>query len=367
MNELPSTDLIDQFNAAPFRQDGWQYALDRLARETSSGAAQMIGFSENDEPFFNCITELEPDRLENFLAAGGGLARLNPRLNAGLSVPILTTLTDEALITRSERNRHGFYNDILPHSGTAYFCGTTLIRDPGMMVGLALLRRSTEGEISEPQHRLFKSIAPHVRAAFRTHLLLRDHGVALLAGSLAALDLTVFICDRNGRVAAMTPSAESLVSGAGPLQLRSGVLSADDIQLQLISRIRAVAAGPISSGHPCGESLVLRDQTGRPLALDIVQIPALECQLSFQPRALVMVRDRPRTPGVARQLLKAAYGLTEAESAVALLLSGGLSTEAISEQRQVSNGTTRMQLKSLFAKTGTHSQVELLAQLRPLL
>lgn len=362
-------DLVDEFNAAPFQPDGWQTALGNLANATQSRAAQLIGFSEGTEPFFNCVANLEPDWVTDFLAVGGGVPTFNPRLEAGLAVPILETLTDESIVSGKERGRHAFYSDILPHSRTAHFCGTTLIRDEEMMVGLALLRQAREGEISEPQHQIFRSLAPHVRTAFRTQMLLKEHGIALLTGSLSALNLTVFICDRSGKVQAMTPSAEALVSGPGPLQLQGGLLTArySYSQVELARRIRAVANGTATRTQTTGESLLVRQQNGLPVALDIVQIPALECPLNFQPRALVLVRDRKPDPAVARSLLMAAYSLTDAEAGVAILLTQGLGTEAISASRQVSVGTVRMQLKSLFAKVGVHSQVELLARLRPLL
>lgn len=369
MNNSTWLDLIDQFNAAPFQANGWHNALGKLAHATRSSSAQLIGFSEHDQPFFNCIAGLEADWIGDFLAAGGGLATVNPRLNAGLAVPVLDTLTDECIVSKAERSRHAFYSDILPSSRTAHFCGTTLIRESETMVGLALLRDAREGEIREPQHQLFRSLAPHVRTAFRTQMLLGEHGNALLTGSLGALNLTVFICDHAGRVQAMTPRAEAMVTGSGPLQLQAGLLTAryPGSQGELGRRIRSVACNAATARQPGGERLVLRHQDGNPLAVDIVQVPALQSPLNFQPRAMVMVRNTGPDAGATPELLMAAYGLTEAEASVVLLLARGSGPEAIAATRQVSVGTVRMQLKSLFAKVGAHSQIELVARLQPLI
>lgn len=369
MHNTSSLDLIDLLNAAPFQADGWLSALSDLARTTGSLGAQLIGFSEKSEPFFNCVAHPEPQGVEDFVRAGGGLASVNPRLHAGLAVPLLETLTDEAILSRAERSRHQFYNDILPLSRTAHFCGTTLIRDTDTMVGLALLRSSTEGEIAEDQHQLFKALAPHVRTAFRTQMLLKEHGTALLAGSLGALNLAVFICDGTGKVEAMTPMADNLVSEDGPLQLQGGVLSArqGSSQVKLSTHIQAVASGGGVAGASNNESLIFRNHDGLPLVLDVVRVPALECQLNFQPRALVLVRHHKSDPLLTSRLLMAAWRLTAAEAAVAMLLAEGVSTEAIAARREVSTGTVRMQLKSLYAKVGVHSQAELLARLRVLL
>lgn len=369
MAEANLLDLIDTFNAAPFQQGGWQQALCDLAAATGSKAAQLIGFRADAQPFFDSIADPEPDWVTPFRAAGGGLTCVNPRLEAGLATPLLQTLTDAVVVDRRERSRHEFYNEVLPLTGTAHFCGTALIREASMTVGLAVFRRSQEGEISEPQHRLFKSIAPHVRTAFRTQLLLNSHGETMLAGALEALQLTAFLCDRNGRVQTMTPSAEALVLGAGPLQLQGGRLSARHAPTrQRLSDIIAQVAGcRLPPQQPTPNHLVIRHAGDAPLLLDIVQVPTLNCQLDFQPRALVLVRDGKRSRENAKQLLSAAYGTTESESAIALLLADGLHPDAIAERRNVSSGTVRMQLKSLYAKCDVHSQIGLLAKLRPLL
>ncbi|QCF27594.1 helix-turn-helix transcriptional regulator [Hydrocarboniclastica marina] len=369
MAEASLLDLIDTFNAAPFQKGGWQQALADLASSTQSRAAQLIGFSEGSEPFFDCVTGVDPEWLHLFQTAGGGLPQINPRLGAGLEAPLLQTLTDESIVDRAQRSRHAFYNEVLPLSHTAHFCGTNLIRETDMMVGLAVLRQAHEGEITEPQHRLFSSVAPHVRTAFRTQLLLQDHGVTLLTGSLEALALSAFICDHEGRVQSLTPSAEMLVSGIGPLQLQAGRLRTryGGAQQPLSEAIHEVASQRGANQRSTSRHLVVREASGLPLAIDIVQVPTLDCPLDFRPRALVLVRKHKHSRETTRQLLTAAFGMTESEAAVALLLADGFHPETIAERRQVSSGTVRMQLKSLYAKCDVHSQIELVARLRPLL
>lgn len=113
--------------------------------------------------------------------------------------------------------------------------------------------------------------------------------------------------------------------------------------------------------------LIVREANGLPLAVDIVQVPTLDCPLGFRPRALVLVLNHKHSRETTRQLLNAAFGMTESEAAVALLLADGFHPETIAERRQVSSGTVRMQLKSLYTKCDVHSQIELVARLRPLL
>lgn len=61
------------------------------------------------------------------------------------------------------------------------------------------------------------------------------------------------------------------------------------------------------------------------------------------------------TEGIAR-----IFGLTASEAAVAESLANGLNVAEIAEQRNTSADTIRKQLKAVFSKTGSTSQLELL-------
>lgn len=59
--------------------------------------------------------------------------------------------------------------------------------------------------------------------------------------------------------------------------------------------------------------------------------------------------------------LRKIFGLTNSEAAIAVELSLGRDIDEIAEMRQVSTGTLRAQLKSIFLKTSTRRQSELVA------
>ena len=64
-----------------------------------------------------------------------------------------------------------------------------------------------------------------------------------------------------------------------------------------------------------------------------------------------------------QDLLQAAYGLTPAEARVAQRVACGENPEEIADRHQVSPGTVRMQLKSIFQKTNTKRQAQLVSLL----
>ena len=67
-----------------------------------------------------------------------------------------------------------------------------------------------------------------------------------------------------------------------------------------------------------------------------------------------------RRPPVSR-ILRSAFGLTPAETRIAIGISLGKSPAAVAQVNGVAVATVRAHLKSVFAKTRTHRQAELAA------
>jgi DNA-binding CsgD family transcriptional regulator len=77
----------------------------------------------------------------------------------------------------------------------------------------------------------------------------------------------------------------------------------------------------------------------------------------------------PRDNGHARQVqkLKSEFGLTDAESQFALYLFAGLSLRAAARKRSVTYETARTSIKTIFRKTETRRQGQLVAAIAKLM
>jgi DNA-binding CsgD family transcriptional regulator len=78
---------------------------------------------------------------------------------------------------------------------------------------------------------------------------------------------------------------------------------------------------------------------------------------------MITLVDLEDCPELLDEPLRAAFGLTPAEARLARQIARGDSLEDIAERHQVSLGTVRVQLKSLFQKTQTHRQAQLVSLL----
>jgi DNA-binding CsgD family transcriptional regulator len=363
--------LADRFSVAAVQGSGWETALSGLAAACGARAGQLLGLGADARVAFHWMAGTGPATLQDFVAVGGGDPRINPRVRAALASPVLQLVADEDCTVGEDMSGWKRYVDYCRRHDIPYVCQTNLLKPEGMVIVLAVLRSAQQGHVTPEARAAFMSIAPHVRAAVQTQVILESQGATLLSGALEALSLAAFVCDRAGKVQALTPAAEKVLGNGQGLQLRQGTLSAAlpaDTQT-LTQTIQHAAAGVVRPGHPLLQTVVIRSGGGRaplPLVLDVITLPRREYEFNFNPRLLVVVRGGRKAAAATSFMLHAAFGLTAAEAEVALLLAEGQTVETIAVRRCVSESTVRSQVKSLFAKLGVNRQIELAARLSEL-
>ena len=360
-------ELTERFFTAAIDGTSWDAALAAVAAATGSRSGELIGIGSGGTLPFNVMTDVDPGMHEAFVACGGGDPAVNPRVAAGMRAPALQVLADYDFISPDDHRRNPHYQDFARAWDIPFICLTTLLRTDDLLVGLAVLRSERQGHIEPGQRATFAAIAPQVRGAVRAQMALEGRGAALLAGTFEALSMPAFVCDGRGRVGALTPAAEALVR-TGAIRLQGGVLepSHRGDARRLRDAIDGAALPQPPPGAPLLRTVVLRAPAAAapPLVLDVVRLPAGPYAFSFQPRVLVVVRGGRPAAGTRAPVLQAAYGLTPAESEIALLLGDGLDSAAIAARRRSSVGTVRVQIKRVLAKLGVKRQIELAARLR---
>lgn len=101
----------------------------------------------------------------------------------------------------------------------------------------------------------------------------------------------------------------------------------------------------------------------RPLVLRVVSIETHDRALPRDARAVVVLVDPEDSPQPSEIALKVLFRLTPAELRIADRLVGGETLPDIAAALNITITTLRTQLKSMFAKTQTHRQTELVALL----
>jgi DNA-binding CsgD family transcriptional regulator len=103
--------------------------------------------------------------------------------------------------------------------------------------------------------------------------------------------------------------------------------------------------------------------TKRPLVLWTIRLSGDGPTDPDAPITALILLDLHDCPQPAEGLLEQVFGLTPAECKVARFLAAGVSLTEISQTLNVGLGTVRTQLKSIFVKTATRRQGELIALL----
>jgi DNA-binding CsgD family transcriptional regulator len=361
--------LTDEFHAAAIEPDRWYGALSAFAGATGSQHGQLVCMGEDASMTFNLLTDVDPGLPAAFLAAGGADPNINPRRRAGISRPPLTVIAESDFITPDACKRDAHYQEFAIPWDVPYICLTTLERRAGLLVGLAVVRSKRQGHIDSVGRHVFSTIAPHVRAAVRTNLMLADQWSALACDAFEMLSVPAFVCDSTGRVRRLSPSAETLVSGNRGLELKLGKLVAARVAESTALTTAIEAAGNDRRvGAAANHVVILHGAEGaQPLVLDIIPLPTRSLLSKFDARVLVLARGMGASGDRRRgALLQTVYGMTTAETEIALQLAQGKLPDAIAIQRNVSIGTVRAQIKALLAKAGVSRQVELVARLNQL-
>lgn len=180
---------------------------------------------------------------------------------------------------------------------------------------------------------------------------------ALEASGRAVLGL-----DEAGRVLAVSPAAETLLGDA--LRIRNGALEVADPALRarladlVDAAIRPDPQRPDGMPPPLG----IRLGSGRTLHVDALPLPR-DVSPPRRIVALLFLRETCGASGSMAETLRQRFGLTPAETRLALALAEGMGLREAAERNGVRLSTARVQLKSIFWKTETHRQAELVALL----
>jgi DNA-binding CsgD family transcriptional regulator len=213
-------------------------------------------------------------------------------------------------------------------------------------------------------------MAPHLNNALRVRARLAQlEGLSHdLAVALDKADTAIVLFDRSGRCAFINGTAKRI------LDRRDGLLFADhrivatdpNESAALLELIRRAVAGSERKEQPGGEAVCITRQEGKSLQVRIAPFPCERLSVGSQFAAIAFIGNPDKGCTLPLEILRAAYGLTPAEAKLAVLLLEGLSITEAAAANRVTRETVRSQLKSIFLKTGTRRQGELIGLLASL-
>lgn len=302
------------------------------------------------------------------------LNAVNPRMHRALEAAPGQLLWDYRVLPKDEMPRDEFYDWVRNRQGLGYFIGTRLFDDheTGVSTFTSVEFTDRQGHASKGAIRTYAMMRGHIANAWRLARSLQHRYVSeRLANILAEHSGSGTIAlDHRGGIRAMNERAAAVLRQNDGLYLRGGVLflhkAADTRKLHAcLSACLAAASG----GQPhAGGAMAMSRPSGRPhVILRVMPImPRSGPRPPGLPAALLLLDDPVAPIATHPRELRAIYGFSRREAALAIQLSAGVSLRQAAAAAGMSYNTARNHVQSLFAKAGARNQIQLVNSLRAL-
>jgi DNA-binding CsgD family transcriptional regulator len=185
---------------------------------------------------------------------------------------------------------------------------------------------------------------------------------ASASDALSVLRQPALLIDAGGFVVQSNAALDDILDSDIKIKDRRLQIRDMDARSTLQSCLARLEPGAIA-GPTAFEPIVVPRRDLLPVILRIWPMERPARWPSPEVRALLTLNALGPRPGPPASILAKAFRLTPSEARLASIIARGVAPETAARELNVSRETVRNQLKSIFAKTGTHRQGELVALL----
>ena len=349
--------LIDAIYEASCAPERWPRVLDGIA-EVCDGEGTLLVVATRED-----LRWISSAAIEKAMAAWLGLGELGKNArSARLAAKREARFhTDLDAFTREELEREPFYGEILRPHGLGW-CATTTIRSPcGETLVFSVEKAHRKGPVDRRAVAALDALRPHLA---RAALLSARVGLERAQANVDALDAIGL------PAAALTTGGRAVATDARLKSCAPGIKMGADGRLRFASNaaqsifVDALAALEAASGAMTGRSIpVAGSEDHPPLVAHLMPLRGVARDVFAQAAALLFVTPVTHHAAPQTELIEALFDLTPSEAQVAARLVEGKSVSEIARAQKVTQNAVRMQLKSVFAKTGVKRQAELVSLL----
>lgn len=340
----------------------WAPALHRFARATNSVGCV---FYPQDQAASLPHLPVSPDLKEfigEFVTEGWHLTDLHamrgwPIVGSGKPV-----ITDEDIYLPGERDRDPNYQDFHRKWSLTEWAAIGFPVD-GDLWCLPLLRTGLQGPADRDLIRHLAAAGSHLSRIITLASTLGAKQAQTYIRLLEGIGRPAALVDRSGRLVAFTAQAEALLDR--DLKVAHGRLFARDKQSD--DKLQALVASAVAGGGASlatgRMSVAVRREDRRPIIVQAIGLAGLLLETFNPAKALLLFSDLDERRAPAGEILRSAFGLSPAETRLAIELAQGASLDEAAARLEIGRETARTQLKAIFAKAGARGQADLAAVL----
>ena len=353
--------LINLIYEAALDSDFWPSVLMALADTVGAAQIAMLSMDRRANVVSTFAPRLDPDLLASWQKhwAFPVLARASLRPTG--EIYTLDSLMPKFVATR-------FFNEFWrPAQLGLSAAGANLLVEDQFSALIFFSNAPNKEFLTTQQMHVFEVVLRHLTRAVRISRRLWELEIEQIAAveRLESLQEGALLVDASGKVIRANDAAKAMLDNGDGIFLDNGRVAAAGSEI-LQKLIASCAQTCLSLGGPGEEFKISREHSRSPLHVTVTPLRS-KTQLADVPWigvevpvAIVTVRDPDADCRQQEVNLCHRFGLTAAEARLAAEILKGDGRAAAARRRGISTATAKSHLSSIFEKTGTHRQAELI-------
>ena len=353
--------LVGRIYDCALQNSGWSAALGHLAQAIDAAIVQLgYGDPRTGETFNGEHSPWDPEKIRHLNTLGMNATPTTRHVIAGPGDQPFSC----AEIEGEDAWRGSFlYRDWFAPQELADLYLTKFALTEGRVGGLLVMTSARHARLIDAERALITAISPHIRRAVMVGDLLREANAEtrLYRDALDSLNTPVVLARPDASIAHANPAAEQLLSCEHALRLRSKRLGAAYAPATpaLQDAIARTAAGDAEMGDR-GIGIPVDAGSDRPGIAYVLPVAKNDVRgSSMNASAAVFISTAAHMTPPPEDALSTLFGLSRAEARVMSRMGTGATQAQASEELGIAVNTLKAQLRSIYAKTGTTRQADL--------
>jgi len=354
--------LIAQIYSAASGRTPWEVALTELCLVLDAWAVQILGLDKQTGGIlFSHVGG--GATLSDHLAYVRTYNRIDPRAPLLLSSTFSGWIHCHEHLSEDMVANNAFYQDFLIPAGGRYVSGTKITDDESLTVVLGVHRGVGNQPLGEKEIAFLEKLRAHLveAMAIYRYLAARQFESSVGYAILERLHHPTVLIDTNRSIRFANATAKRTLAAKQRVSDHQGFLACVNVNdhNNLVAEIIDMTHAGINSNRR-----YMRLESAS-VGICLSALRPEEVMGAFGNTLLLMVvfHDTVNTATPDPFMLAEVFDLTPAEVQVAMAISEGHSLEDIARQRNVAIETIRAQLKTVFSKTQTNRQSDLVRRL----
>ena len=201
---------------APFEEDGWRPAVEKLLAATGASTGNMVALGGPLLMPLCFYVGRDWERATDMARDPAMWGTANWRVNT-TTVPLAIQHDAHYAAYRASHDTQ-VYDDMMSDLDMASGCQSALVIEDGVFLGLAITASARGGGFRREGVERFAALVPTLSRAVRTELALSGEAAKLMLGETGPLDGATILLDGHGAIGGLTAAAERLFGDEGPFR-----------------------------------------------------------------------------------------------------------------------------------------------------